>query len=170
MALGTSHFRVITLWRGKLQFLFSARQIPCQKVWCQIMANVGVKRFHIVRIVALLRFPWKQVFVKLKTFSSAKKTKNEIKPMRDSESTSKIKVRPRKTFFEILLMSAVICIQKVFNRNEMYNIFKSKNATKLTKTIIESSYKVLLDKSSFVTVKQSMPFLWAVEFLATFNL
>ena len=38
--------------------------------------------------------------MKLTTFSSAKKTKNETEPMRDSESISKTKVRSRWTFFE----------------------------------------------------------------------
>ena len=60
-------------------------------------------------------------------------------------------------------MSAVI-------GTRLYNIFKSKNAMKLTKPLIESSYKVLLDKILFVTIKQPVSFLWAVEFLATFNL
>ena len=43
----------------------------------------------------------------------------------------------------------------------LYNIFKSKNATKLTKPIIESSYKVQLGKILFVTIKQSVHVLWA---------
>ena len=57
--------------------------------------------------------------MKLTTFSSAKKTKKETKPMRDSESTSKIKVRSRWTLSKILLMSALICILKVFHGNEI---------------------------------------------------
>ena len=52
----------------------------------------------------------------------------------------------------------------------LYNNFKSKNAMKLAKPIIESSYKVLLDKTLFVTIKRAVHFLWAVEFLTTFNL
>ena len=52
----------------------------------------------------------------------------------------------------------------------LYNIFKSKNATKLTKPIIESSYKVQLDKVLFATIKRPLHFLWVVEFLTTFNL
>ena len=52
----------------------------------------------------------------------------------------------------------------------LYNIFKSKNATNMTKPIIESFYKVLLDKILFVTIKQPVHFLWAVEFLTIVNL
>ena len=40
----------------------------------------------------------------------------------------------------------------------------------MTKPIIESPYKVLLDKILFVTIKQPVHFLWAVEFLTTVNL
>ena len=42
-----------------------------------------------------------------------------------------------------------------------YHSFKIKNVMKLTKPIIENSHKVLVDENLF---------LWAVEFLATFNL
>ena len=52
----------------------------------------------------------------------------------------------------------------------LHNILKRKNAMKLTKPIIENSYKVLLDKILFVTIKRPMNLLWAVEFLTTFNL
>ena len=52
----------------------------------------------------------------------------------------------------------------------LYNIFKSKNATKLTKTIIESPYKVLLDEILFNTIKPPVHFLLAVELLTTFIL
>ena len=52
----------------------------------------------------------------------------------------------------------------------LYNIFKSRSATKLTKSVIESSYKILLDKNLFVTIKRPVHFLLAVEFLTTFDL
>ena len=50
----------------------------------------------------------------------------------------------------------------------LHNIFKSKNATKLNKSILEGSYKFLLDANLFMTLKWPMKFLWAVKFLATF--
>ena len=52
----------------------------------------------------------------------------------------------------------------------LYNIFKIKNSAKMTKRIIESSYKVLLGKTLFVNIKQPVHFLWVVEFLTTFDL
>ena len=56
----------------------------------------GAKRFHIVTrsYAALFSIG---VFVKLTTFSTAKKVKNEAKPMRDSESKLKIKIRIKVT-------------------------------------------------------------------------
>ena len=79
--------------------------------------------------------------------------------MRDSESTSKVKVRSPWTFSACQQLFA---FKKNFMETRLYNIFKSKNATKLTKPIIESSYKVQLDNILFVTIKQPVHFLWAV--------
>ena len=78
--------------------------------------------------------------------------------MHDFKSTSKIKLRSCWTFFKILLMSAVICISKVFHGNKL----------KLTEPIIEISLKVLSVKLLFVTLKLPMHFVWVVEFLTTF--
>ena len=50
--------------------------------------------------------------MKLTTFSSAKKTKKEAKPMRDSESTSKIEVRSRELYMTVN-MSKVPLILKI---------------------------------------------------------
>ena len=44
----------------------------------------------------------------------------------------------------------------------LYNIFKSKNTTKLTKLIIENSKKVLLDKILLVTIKRPVNF-WPLK-------
>ena len=79
--------------------------------------------------------------------------------MRDSESTSKVKVRSPWTFSACQQLFA---FKKNFMETRLYNIFKSKNATKLTKPIIESSYKVQLDNILFVTIKQPVHFSWAV--------
>ena len=108
MGLGTSCFQVMTLWRGGWPFLFSIRQISCQKLLCQTVANVGVKRFHIVTHSYAASILIKTFFVKLTTFSSAKITKKETKPKYNSESISKIKIRPDWTFFKILLILAYI--------------------------------------------------------------
>ena len=57
----------------------------------------GAKRFHIVTRSYAALFSIGGVFVKLTTFSTAKKVKNEAKPMRDSESKLKIKIRIKVT-------------------------------------------------------------------------
>ena len=61
----------------------------------------------------------KRFFVKLTTFSAALKSQYKTKPNNDSEITSKIKVKSRRKFFEILLTSAVICIYKVLRGNKI---------------------------------------------------
>ena len=81
--------------------------------------------------------------------------------MRDSESKSKIKVRSPWTFPNFSLCQQSFAFKKSFTETRLYNIFKSKSATKLTKPIIESSYKVQLGKILFVTIKQSVHVLWA---------
>ena len=42
---------------------------------------------------------------------------------------------------------------------KFYNIVKSKNAMKMTKPIIKSYYKVLLDKILFIAIKRPLHFL-----------
>ena len=56
------------------------------------------------------RFREKLFYVKLTTFSTAKETKSETKPVTDSESKSKIKVKSGWTVSLVLLMSAFICV------------------------------------------------------------
>ena len=57
-----------------------------------------------------LVFAKKTFYMKLTTFSTAKETKSKAKPVDDSESKSKRKMRSRWTLFLVLLMSAVICL------------------------------------------------------------
>ena len=56
------------------------------------------------------RFREKPFYVKLTTFSTAKETKSETKPVTDSESKSKIKVKSGWTVSLVLLMSAFTCV------------------------------------------------------------
>ena len=58
--------------------------------------------------------------------------------MLDIERTFKEKIRLGWTVFEILLTSAIICME-----TRLSNIFKTTKVTNLTKVILESSYKVL---------------------------
>ena len=67
----------------------------------EIVASIARARF---RIVTQPRFREKTFYVELTTFSTAKKTKSETKPVNDSESKSTIKVRLRWTVFLVLLM------------------------------------------------------------------
>ena len=66
--------------------------------------------FHIVTHCYVAPFPEKPFYVKLKTFSTSYRTKNETKLIADSKSTSTINMRSPRTVSQILLMSAVICI------------------------------------------------------------
>ena len=50
------------------------------------------------------------------------------------------------------------------------NIFKTTNATNLTKVILESSYRVLQVTSKWKTLKQPVYFLKAVELCPTFDI
>ena len=50
------------------------------------------------------------------------------------------------------------------------NIFKTKNATNLTKVILESSYRVIQLTFKWKTLKQPVYFLKAVEFCPTFDI
>ena len=52
----------------------------------------------------------------------------------------------------------------------LFNIFKTANVTKLTKAILESSYRVLQVTSKWKTLKQPVYFLRAIEFWSTFDI
>ena len=108
--------------------------------------------------------------MKLTTFSIAKKTKNETKPIRDSEGSPNMKVKSRWAFFQILPCQQLFAFKKYCMETKLYNIFKNKNTTNLTEPILKSSYKVLLEAVLYVTLRRPVYFLWAVEFLGAFNL
>ena len=74
----------------------------------------------------------KPFYVKL-TFSTTKETKNETKPVDNSESKSNIKVRSRWTVFPILLMSAVTCVEKVVHGNETVQYLQNKKCHEVNK-------------------------------------
>ena len=57
-------------------------------------------------------------YVKLKTIFTAKNIKFDTKITTNSESSSKMNMRSRRTVFEILPTSAVICIQRLSHENE----------------------------------------------------
>ena len=73
--------------------------------------------------------------------------------MLNYERTFKIKVRSPWTALKILITSAVICME-----TRLSNIFKNTNLTKLTKAILESSYRVLKLTSKWETLKDLVYF------------
>ena len=74
--------------------------------------------------------------MKLARFSTAKKTKNETKPMCDSESTSKIRVSSPWTSQQLKSFA----FQKFCMETRLYKIFKTKKATKLANPIPVQSF------------------------------
>ena len=72
-----------------------------------------------LRTVTQSHFGWEPFYVKISTFFLARTIKSLVKWILDSERTFKVKVRFHWTVFEILLMSAIICIQRVWHGNEI---------------------------------------------------
>ena len=93
--------------KSALQKLNLLLQKLYEKVIHEIVASIARPRF---RIVTQPRVREKPFYVTLTAFSTAKETKSETKPVTDSESKSKIKVRSQWTVFLVSLMPAVICV------------------------------------------------------------
>ena len=85
-----------------------------------------------------------------------------------SESPVKIEVSSARTFFVILLTSAVICKQRFWMETKLCNIFKTTNTITVTETVIKSTYKVLDSSWKRITLKRPKQFWKAVLFSATF--
>ena len=92
----------------KLNFLM-AKGIQ-KKLYIKLQPQMPLHLSTYLRIVTPPGFPEKPFLVKLTTFSTHQGIKNETKLLVDLKSTSKINMRSRRTVFQILLMSAVICI------------------------------------------------------------
>ena len=100
---------------------------------------------HIVIHSYAVKFSIKGIFVKLTTFSTAKTAKKETKPISDSENASKTKARSFWTYLDKFCLCQQLFSFKEFSMEaRLYNISKTKNATKLAKPTLESSYKFLL--------------------------
>ena len=89
--------------------LFNGKRYT-KKLYTKLQPQMPLHVSAQLRIVTPPRFREKPFYVKLTTFSTAQGTKNQIKPIADPKSTLKINMRSRWTVFQILLMSAVICI------------------------------------------------------------
>ena len=86
------------------------------------------------------------------------------------DRTFKIKLRSRWIVFEIMLTSAVIYIKAFCMETRLPNILKTTKVTKLTKTILEKSYRVLQVISKLKKLKRPVYILRAVVFWATFDI
>ena len=92
----------------KLNFLM-AKGIQ-KKSYTNLQPRMPLHVSSELRIATPPRFREKPFYVKLTTFSTAQGTKNETKLVADPKSTSKINMWSPRTVFQILHMSAVICI------------------------------------------------------------
>ena len=84
--------------------------------------------------------------------------------MLDSERTFKVMVRLPRTVFEICLPQQLYAFKEFCMETRLPSIFKTTNATNLTKVIQQNSYRVLQVTSKWKTLKQPVYFLKAVEF------
>ena len=119
---------------------------------------------------ALLRylvFNQEKPFYLKQTFSTAK---NETKPIADPKSTSKINMRSFWTVFQILLMSAVFAFKRFCMETRLSNILKTANATKCRKTILESTYQVVLGAYNLAAPARPIFLLRTVEYWTTFDI
>ena len=74
--------------------------------------------------------------------------------MLDFDRTIKIKVTSRWTVFEICLRQQLFAFKEFCLEKRLSNIFKTLNETKLTKTTLQRSYRVLQVTSNWKTLKQ----------------
>ena len=128
-----------------------------------MLVSTFLKRYRVSAFKLKKRYGRKNTKAGEWSIQKGGKLKKETKRMCNSESTSKIKVRLRWIFFKIFQL--LFAFKKSFMKARLYNIFKSKIATKFVKPIIESSYKVLLDKLLFVTtIKRPVHFYGPLNF------
>ena len=78
------------------------------------------------------------------------------------------KSRSRGRFSKFCLDQQLFAFTEFFKKTRLSNLFYTANVTKLTKVILESTYRVLQVKSK--TLKQPVYFLRAVEFWPTFDI
>ena len=70
----------------------------------------------------------------------------------------------------MLLMSQLFGFKRFCMETRLSNILKTKNATKFIKTILESTYKVVLGTYNLAAPTQPAFLLKTVEFKATFDI
>ena len=106
---GGPRFRDNGTWSSCHKNLFSTPWCLDKNFMLEIVDVIALERFRIVTHSNAASFSRKATLCET-TFSTAENTKLDTKMTTDSERSSKIKVTLRWVVFEILLMSAVICV------------------------------------------------------------
>ena len=73
--------------------------------------------------------------------------------MLDSQRTFKIKIRSRWTFSKFCLRQQLFAFKPSCMEKRLSNIFKTIHATKLTKAILKSSYRVLQESICLISCR-----------------
>ena len=107
---------------------------------CILYLFYGVKCFHIVAHAQLVTFSKKEVVLNLPTFLISIIRGIYTKLLTFLKSSVKTNVTSGWTFFVVFL---TFVFKEICMETRMCNIFKSTDVMKLTKTILESIYKVL---------------------------
>ena len=82
----------------------------------------------------------------------------------DKTNTSKIDMRSSWTVLQILLMQQLFAFKRFCMEMRLSNILKTTNATKFIKTILQSTYKVVLGTNNLAAPMWLVFLLRAVEF------
>ena len=123
-----------------------------------------------LRIVTLPCFREKPFYVKLATFSTAQGTKNQIKAIADPKSTLKINRGHVGQFSKFCLCQQLFAFKRFCMETRLSNILKTTNATKFIKTILESTYKVVLGTYNLAATTPPFLLIRADEFYALFDI
>ena len=135
-----------------------------KKLYTRLQPQIPLHVSSKLRIATQPRFRKKSFYVKLTTFFTAQKTQFDTKLMSYSESKCKIKVRPRCKFSKFYLYQQLFTCKEFRMETRLLNVSKTTNAKNFIKTILESSYLVLLVTCNLVAPRQPALFLTAVEF------
>ena len=153
----------------KLKFLI-AKGIQ-KKLYSKLQPQMPLHVSAQLRIIKLSRFRKNTFYVKLTTFSAAQGTKNETKLIVDLKSKSKINMRSPRTVFQILLMSAVICISDILHENEIIQYLKNYKGHTIHQgrlTQISENKPKIISIGAPITKKRPFKKLKILSFLASF--
>ena len=115
-------------------------------------------------IVTQPRFRENSFYVKLTTFFTAENIKFDTNITKNSENSSKMNMRSVKQFSKFCLRQQLFAFKEFCIKTRLHNISKPTNVTNFTKTILESSYKVLLGSCNLTAPKRLVFLLRVLEF------